>query len=198
MSETAYLEVILGPMFSGKTSRLVEIYKKCDFCNIPVIVINHVIDNRYDNDAAVKGPFNQRLITHDKVGIPCMKTDKLMSMNQYIIDNNYEVVLINEGQFFPDLVEFVEFMLLCGKKVHVCGLDGDFERKKFGQMLDLIPICDTVTKLTSLCSLCISSQKPASTLVRPGIFSKRITAEKEQTVVGSDNYLPVCRKCYMK
>ena len=74
------------------------------------------------------------------------------------------------------------------KKVYVCGLDGDFERKKFGQILDLIPLCDTVTKLTSLCSLCKNGTK--------GIFSKRITSETEQTVVGSDNYIPVCRNCY--
>jgi len=99
-----------------------------------------------------------------------------------------EVVLINEGQFFPDLEEFVKILLKNNKKIYVCGLDGDFERKKFGQMLDLIPLCDKVTKLTSLCSICKNGT--------PGIFSKRITMEKVQTVVGSDNYIPVCRICY--
>ena len=94
----------------------------------------------------------------------------------------------NEGQFFPDLEEFVEKMLEQKKKIYICGLDGDFERKKFGQILNLIPLCDKVTKLTSLCSLCKNGT--------PGIFSKRITSEKEQTVVGSDNYIPVCRSCY--
>ena len=79
-------------------------------------------------------------------------------------------------------------MLNHNKKVYVCGLDGDFERKKFGQILNLIPLCDKVTKLTSLCSVCKNGA--------PGIFSKRITLETEQTVVGSDNYIPVCRKCY--
>ena len=43
-SSTGYLELILGPMFSGKTSRIVEIYKQCEFCNISVTVINHTID----------------------------------------------------------------------------------------------------------------------------------------------------------
>jgi len=174
-----YLEVILGPMFSGKTSRLVEIYKKCQFCNIPVLVINHVIDNRYDDEL---------LSTHDKIKIPCVKTDQLMKVAD-AETRNKEVVLINEGQFFGDLLEFVELMLADGKKVYVCGLDGDFERKRFGQILDLIPLCDTVSKLTSLCSQCRSG--------KAGIFSKRITAEKEQTVVGADNYLPVCRNCYL-
>jgi thymidine kinase len=199
LSETSYLEIILGPMYSGKTSRLVEIYKQCKFCNIKVIVINHSIDNRYDDEL---------MSTHDQIKIPCIKTEKLLDlwtensddleMNVSLIPKIEEkllvitndVILINEGQFFGDLKEFVKKMLKHGKQIYVCGLDGDFQRKKFGQILDLIPLCDKVTKLTSLCSLCKNG-----TL---GIFSKRITCEKEQTVVGSDNYIPVCRNCYEK
>lgn len=195
-SESGYLEIILGPMFSGKTSRIVEIYKQCKFCNISVAVINHSIDTRYDNDL---------LSTHDKIKIPCIKTERLMDLWSDHIDlesNNEipvrvkdifkvgtsEVVLINEGQFFSDLEEFVRRLLSANKKIYVCGLDGDFERKKFGQILDLIPICDKIYKLTSLCSSCKNGKK--------GIFSMRITNEKEQTVVGSENYIPVCRDCY--
>ena len=79
-------------------------------------------------------------------------------------------------------------MLKCNKKVYICGLDGDFERKKFGQMLDLIPYCDHVTKMSSLCSLCKNGTR--------GIFSMRLSDEKEQMLIGSDNYVPVCRNCY--
>ena len=183
-NSNAYLEIILGSMFSGKTSRLVEIYKQCKFCNIPVLVVNHSCDNRYDDEL---------LSTHDKVKIPCIKTNSLFEFwHKYYLDNDNikkaEVILINEGQFFSDLYEVVDDMLQKGKKVYVCGLDGDFKRHKFGQMLDLIPLCDKVTKLTSLCSICKNGT--------PGIFSKRITTEKEQTIVGSDNYIPVCRICY--
>lgn len=199
LSESSYLEIILGPMYSGKTSRLVEIYKQCKFCNIKVIVINHSIDNRYDDEL---------MSTHDQIKIPCIKTEKLLDLwteNSDDLETNVsfipkieekllvitsDVILINEGQFFGDLEEFVKKMLNHGKQIHVCGLDGDFQRKKFGQILDLIPLCDKVTKLTSLCSLCKNGT--------PGIFSKRITCEKEQTVVGSDNYIPVCRNCYEK
>lgn len=175
-----YLEIILGPMFSGKSSRLVEIYKQCKFCNISVTAINHAIDNRYDNNL---------LSTHDKIMIPCLKTERLQDL--WPRDERLQsssVILINEGQFFEDLYDVVEDMLKQGKQVYVCGLDGDFERKKFGKILDLIPLCDVVTKLTSLCSICKNGKK--------GIFSMRITDETEQTVVGSDNYLPVCRECY--
>jgi thymidine kinase len=203
-SSAGYLELIIGPMFSGKSSRLVEIYKQCNFCNIPVAVINHSIDKRYDDTL---------LSTHDKVMIPCIQTNKLRDIWYYdeglqgsekngnIIDNQVvlhrlddsckliaaDVILINEGQFFEDLLPAINHMLHHNKKIYVGGLDGDFERKKFGQILDLIPLCDKVTKMTSLCGICKNGT--------PGIFSKRITSEKEQTVVGSNNYIPVCRSC---
>lgn len=183
-TDSAYLELIIGPMFSGKTSRIVEIYKKCKFCDISVTVINHILDDRYDDIL---------LSTHDKIKIPCVKTDKLMELynnsNREQILNS-EVILINEGQFFSDLQEFVKKMLKIDKKIYVCGLDGDFERKKFGQILDLIPLCDKVTKLTSLCNICKNGTH--------AIFSKRVSLETEQTIVGFDNYIPVCRKCYEK
>jgi thymidine kinase len=202
-SSAGYLELILGPMFSGKTSRIVEIYKQCKFCNISVTVINHTIDNRYDDEL---------LSTHDKVKIPCIKTERLsyvwsdsinigpkLHMDERDLNSiprvqdkfkvgTSDVILINEGQFFEDLYEVVVEMLKRNKKVYICGLDGDFERKRFGTILDLIPLCDKVTKLTSLCSLCKNGT--------PGIFSMRLTNETDQTVVGSDNYIPVCRKCY--
>jgi thymidine kinase len=197
MSDSAYLELIIGPMYASKTSRLVEVYKQCKFCNISVAVINHVIDNRYDEEL---------LSTHDKVKIPCIKTKVLKDVwlteeldledditnipriHDKIKISRSDVILINEGQFFEDLYDVVIDMLKYGKKVYVCGLDGDFERKKFGQILDLIPLCDKVDKLTSLCTLCKNGTR--------GIFSMRLTQETEQTVVGSDNYIPVCRKCY--
>lgn len=194
-NSVSYLELIIGPMFSSKTSKILEIYKQCKFCNIPVIIINHSIDTRYHESM---------VSTHDKIMAPCIQTTKLNSIWNYsILDNHFneksnnhinlrssDVILINEGQFFKDLYSVVEDMLKCNKRVYVCGLDSDFERKKFGQILDLIPLCDKVTKLTSLCSQCRDGT--------PGIFSMRLTPEKQQTLVGSDNYIPVCRKCYEK
>lgn len=191
--ESSYLELFIGPMFSSKTTRLLEIYKQCNFCNIPVTIINHSIDTRYHETM---------ISTHDKIMAPCIQTTKLSDIwNHRDVENNFndegykhiklrssEVILINEGQFFEDLYEVVVDMLNFNKRVYVCGLDSDFERKKFGQILDLIPICDKVNKLTSLCSQCKNGT--------PGIFSMRLTSDKQQTLVGSDNYIPVCRKCY--
>lgn len=189
----AYLELYLGPMYSGKTSKLLEIYKQCSFCNIPVTVVNHCSDTRYHSSM---------LSTHDKVMIPCIQTSCLKEIwnNKNVEDpfdensskhlkiRTSDVILINEGQFFDDLYECVYDMLKEKKKVYVAGLDGDFERNLFGQMLNLIPICDSVTKFKSLCSMCKNGE--------PGLFSLRLTKEKKQTLVGSDNYIPVCRNCF--
>ena len=193
-NNAGYLEIIIGSMFSGKTSKLFEVYKQCKFCNISVTVINHSIDTRYHDTM---------LSSHDKIMIPCLQAQQLKDIwtdsgfhesgNQsdkyaYNLLRTSDVILINEGHFFPDLYDGVVDMLKNNKKIYVCGLDGDFERKKFGAILDLIPLCDKVTKLTSLCSLCKDGT--------PGIFSMRLTCDKTQTLVGSDNYIPVCRKCF--
>lgn len=189
-----FLEIFIGPMFSGKTSKLMEIHKQCSFCSIPVCVINHCDDTRYHDSL---------MATHDKVMIPCIQTNCISNIWNYKhnVDDNYdkicddhikmrsaEVILINEAQFFDDLYETVVDMLAEKKQVYISGLDGDFERKRFGKILDLVPLCDKITKLKSLCSLCKNGSS--------AIFSLRLTNEKEQTLIGSDNYIPVCRKCY--
>ena len=189
--DKGYLEIVIGPMFSGKTSKILDIYKQCKFCNIDVMVINHSSDTRYDN---------VMLSTHDKNMIPCYQIDKLSKLffnqdldldnDKRLIYNNAKVILINEGQFFPDLDQYVKEMLKNNKTVYISGLDGDFEQKKFGQILDLVPLCDKITKFTSLCAICKDGT--------PAIFSKRLSSEKEQMIIGSNNYIPVCRSCYNK
>ena len=192
-TNNGYLELFIGPMYSGKTSKLLDIYKQCTFCNISVMVINHSLDVRYSTTM---------LSTHDKIMVQCIQSASLTEVWNYTnLEDNYDnksdnhirlrnsdVILINEGQFFDDLYEVVVDMLDNNKKIYVCGLDGDFKRNKFGKILELIPLCDKVTKLTSLCGICKNGT--------PGIFSMRLTKETEQTLVGSDNYIPVCRKCY--
>jgi len=184
MNNSGYLEIIIGPMFSGKTSALLDVYKKCKFCNISVSIINHSLDKRYHETM---------LSSHDQIMAPCLQAMELNELwltedRETNVLRNSDVILINEGQFFSDLYEVVVDMLTHKKKVYISGLDGDFERKKFGTILDLIPLCDKVTKLTSLCSKCKNGTH--------GIFSMRLTTEKTQTVVGSENYIPVCRNCY--
>jgi len=185
--KTGYLELIMGPMFSGKTSKLIEIHKQCEFCNISVETINFAGDTRYSETM---------LATHDMKMIPCIRGTSIHEIlhgergddNRNRL-NDADVILINEGQFFNDVVEHVRYWVeACGKRIYVCGLDGDFERNAIGNLLELVPLCDKIEKLTSLCSNCKNGTR--------AIFSYRVTNEKAQIVIGSSNYIPVCRKCY--
>ena len=100
------------------------------------------------------------------------------------------VIAIDEAQFFDDLEDFCTRAAdVDGKEIIVAGLDGDFKRRKFGQVLDLVPHADDVTKLTARCAKCSA----------PGLFSLRISAEKDTTLIGGkDKYLPVCRRHYFE
>lgn len=192
-TDCGYLEIIKGSMYSGKTTRLLEIYKKFKFCGIKSMVFNYANDNRYSD---------QFLSSHDKVMIPCIKALNLCEVldlnNTAAIETQTskyyqefceaKVILINEGQFFADIVSWVTIAVeKYHKNVYICGLNSDFKRNKFGNWLDLELISDNVVMLHAFCSHC--KKKPA-------IFSHRLTADKEIELIGSDCYIPVCRKCY--
>ena len=178
-----YLELAIGPMFSGKTSWILQKYDQHLFCGNKVMVINHSEDVRYDSTM---------LSTHDKKMIPCTQLNDFNDesicgeINEKIMQS--QVILINEGQFFSGLVDFVNLLLSKKKIIYICGLDGDFKQTRFGELLDLIPICDKVYKMRSLCSICKNGTH--------AIFSHRVNENTEQKLIGSDMYIPLCRKCY--
>ena len=180
-----YLELIAGPMYSGKTSKLLDIYKKYNFCDMKTLVINYAEDTRYSPDM---------LSTHERIMIPCVRGSSLKEVANIVEGHPTEefmeasIILVNEGQFFKDIVPWVTMAVEEYKKtVYVCGLDGDFQRNRFGNWLDLVPMCDKVTKLHSFCNKC--KRKPA-------IFSYRVSSETTQKLIGSDSYIPLCRLCY--
>jgi len=173
------LHLILGPMFSGKTTRLIQEYRKRTYIQESVAVVNYADDTRYDTT---------RLSTHDKVMIPCIQTLHLQTIMDKLESVN--TIFINEGQFFTDIYDVVlELVENKGKNVYIFGLDGDFTRSLFGDIYRLIPLCDTVEKLYAMCSQCRDGTH--------AIFSHRITKEQVQVSIGSDNYIPLCRRCYL-
>ena len=175
-AEHGWLELILGCMFSGKTSALEKIYRQYAICNIECMVVNFAGDTRYSSEM---------LSTHDKTTIPCTFATELSEVTARA--GTAEVILINEGQFFPDLVPWVEARLSEHKTVYVCGLDGDFRQRRFGSMLDLIPRADMYTKLTALCANCRTGARAP--------FTYRKSDSEEQRLIGTDEYMPVCRAC---
>ena len=177
---TGYLKVILGCMFSGKTTELIKEYNRHKACGIRCCFVNHITDDRYGSGTTITKTHNQNSITNDK---SCKKlTDVLWECE------NYDAFFINEGQFFDDLYEGVNYLVnMQNKKVYVCGLDGDFQRREFGSILKILPLCDDVVKLKAICKSC---------KIRDGIFTFRLSDEKEQMIVGTDNYTALCRNCY--
>jgi len=175
----AYLKVIIGPMWSGKSTEVVNIYKYNQIAQIPTLVVNFAEDKRYHET---------KLSTHDKMMIPCMRFMKLAHLLDYKELHNYKSIVIDEAQFFEDLSDAVAILLQMKKFVYVCGLDGDFQMRKFGQILDIIPMADEVVKKQALCAICRNGKKAS--------FTKRLTSESSQKLIGNSNYIPVCRECH--
>ena len=122
--ENGFLKIIIGSMFSGKTSELLNIYRLYTLCNIDCCIINHTFDKRYHKTM---------ISSHDKIMLPCIQCLNLKdTVSKESFLDQYKVILINEAQFFDDLYEYTRFLVEEKKKiVYFCGLDGDFKRQKF-------------------------------------------------------------------
>ena len=181
------LELILGPMFSGKTSALQSIIRRHEVLGLKSVAYKPQIDGRYGDD--------DYIYTHDKVKVSAIPVTYLTQQALYSRYEESSLVIIEEGQFFTDLYEFVlKAVERDEKHVIVAGLDGDRFRKPFGQLLQLIPIADRITKLTSLCKLCATSG-----LAVPALFSYGATKATEIVHVGGEEcYMPLCRKHYLE
>lgn len=187
MEYNSKLDLILGPMFSGKTTKLLEIMKSFDKNKIKYLAVKPKIDDRYTSDN------NNFIVSHNLERKECLVSNNLKEIYESIKNiKSFDYIIIDEAQFFKNLYDFC---LLCLEKLNiniiVTGLDGDFKRKPMGEILELLPIANTITKLSSKCN-CKNCDKP-------GIFSHRIVDLKEQVLIGgSEKYIPLCRHHYLK
>ena len=174
------LKLILGCMYSGKTTEILRIVNSLKHINEKPIIIKPKIDDRYSLD---------KICTHNKQEYECQTIEDLSEFQNPF---HVKYIIIEEAQFFNNLYDFVLKQVdRYGKNVIVVGLDGDSDRKNFGDIHKLLPICDDIIKLKAYCSICKDGTI--------GIFSKRISDKKDQILVGSDDdYIAVCRKCYIK
>ncbi|XP_073280742.1 thymidine kinase a-like [Primulina huaijiensis] len=177
------IHVIVGPMFAGKTTTLLKRMKSESSNGRNVAIIKSNTDTRYELDS---------IVTHDGEKLPCLPLAVLSSLREKLGADAYEkleVIGIDEAQFFEDLYDFCSKAAdHDGKTVIVAGLDGDYLRRSFGQVLDIIPIADSVTKLTARCEVCGNR----------AVFTLRKTDEtKTKLIAGAEVYMPVCRKHYM-
>lgn len=170
------IQVIFGPMFSGKTTELLRRIKRYQVANHSCMVIKYEKDNRYDADGVA---------THDRQTLRASACSELAHIKTKAMD--YSVLGIDEGQFFPDIVDFSEEMAGHGKVVIIAALDGTFQRKGFGPILNLVPLAESVVKLNAVCMHCY----------KDAAFTKRLGTEKKIEVIGgADKYMAVCRECF--
>ena len=177
------LQLILGPMFAGKSSELLGTVRKYNAIGWPVLVVTHSLDNRYTE--------KPEIVSHDSERHPAYATAVLEEMFQLHDFIQAKLVIIEEAQFFKNLKTCVlKAVEGYGKDVICVGLDGDAERKPFGEILELIPYCDSVIKRHAFCRRC-----PTPT---PALFTYRTRKEEGQVLVGgAETYEPLCRKHFL-
>lgn len=175
------LELIIGPMFSGKSTELIKQIRLFKIINKKILIIKPSIDTRYDSD---------KIVSHNNEKEECFITDDLSTITDTMI-NLYDIIIIDEGQFFKNLkINVTKWVDILNKYIIVAGLDGDFQRNKIGEILDLIPYADKYKKYTALCKYCCDGT--------PGIFSKRLSDSVNQVLIGTDDiYSSVCRYHYL-
>ena len=172
------IEIILGSMYSGKSTELIRRLSCYDAIKLPTLLINHDFDIRTGNS----------IKTHSNLLRNAIKTDCLMSLVETPEYIDAEVIGIDEAQFFVDLLDFVKYSEL-KKTIIISGLDGDYNRKPFWQILECIPLCDSVVKLKAMDMVFNNGT--------PGIFTKRITKNDNILLIGAnEHYISVCRKNY--
>lgn len=180
------LEIVAGPMFSGKTTELLRRLKCESAIGFRVMYINHTQDTRGRNFST-----HNELYTSKIEGVRFLSLSKLSFLKDV---SDVDIIGIDEAQFFPDLVEEVVRMVEeLGKHVIVAGLNGDFRRKPFGRILELEPKADSYTRLRSYCIDC--SKQSVRTFA---LFTFRTALEQEVVLTGGkEEYIPVCRMCYV-
>lgn len=178
-----HLEVVLGPMFSGKSSYIHTAIQRRNAIGTRSLVIKPTIDNRHPNA--------NETVTHDGIRIPCRSVPRLSNISCCDLDN-IKFVVVEEAQFFPDLLHWIQHMEQCcrDKSFLVIGLSGDSERRPFGQMLDILPLADSIVHMNSLCMRCRNGT--------PASFTRRRDRNREQIAIGGANeYETLCRHCYL-
>jgi thymidine kinase len=173
------LELIIGPMFAGKTTYAIDLVRRYANQGLRVLVVKPAIDTRFVN-------LNE-LTTHNGDSVPCYTTCTLNSLTADFIQH-FSVIIVDEAQFFEGLVPFVEFAVDTHLKiVYLIGLSGDSDRRSFGELLDTIPLANRITHLHSRCAC-----------GNPALFTRRLRTGFDQIAIGgSEMYRPECRFCYV-
>lgn len=177
-ADQGWIEVIAGPMFSGKSEELIRRVTRYHLARVPTQTFKPALDNRYADREVVS---HSRLSTAAQ---PVVDSSELLQA----VEDRTVVVGIDEAQFFDNgLVEVARLLARAGKNVIAAGLDLDYLRRPFGPMPTLMLHAEYVTKTLAVCHRCGG----------PGLFTQRVIEGDDLVVLGAeDSYEARCRRCY--
>lgn len=182
------IEVICGPMFSGKTEELLRRLRRAQLAKQKVQIFKPKLDNRFAEN---------HVQSHDSTKLPCLSVSNSSELIQKISDNT-KVIGIDEVQFLDEgTITLLEKLAYRGLRILVSGLDQDYKGEPFGLMPRLMSLAESVTKLSAICTVC---GQPATRTQR--LTQGEEAAFKQETkndlgapilVGGKDLYEPRCR-----
>jgi len=174
-----YIEIICGPMFSGKTEELIRRLKRSIIAKKKILVFKPKIDNRYSDNC---------IVTHNNNSIESISIKNDSEEKILELSKNINTIGVDEVQFFNSkIVSICIELAKQGKRIIASGLDKDFKGQPFGIMPDLLCEAEHVTKLNAICNKCGEY----------AYFTKRISENKDQIVLGElDIYEANCRNCF--
>lgn len=173
-----WIEVVVGPMFSGKSEELIRRLRRAEIARQRVQIFKPAIDQRY---AA------SEIVSHSGLGI---RSDNVATAYEVLekIDPRTEVIGIDEGQFLGEgLVDVAQRLANMGKRVIITGLDTDYLGRPFAPMPRLLAVAEEITKLLAICVQCGN----------PAVHTQRLVASEDLIVVGAGGmYEARCRRCF--
>ena len=177
-SQGGWVEVICGPMFSGKSEELIRRVTRSKIARIPVQVFKPALDDRYAET---------EVVSHSALKIEATPVaDSLQLLRA--IDGPTRVIGIDEAQFFDEgLTDIVDNLAATGLQVIVAGLDTDYLRRPFEPIPSISDRAEYVTKMLAVCHRCGG----------PALYTQRIVQSDDLVVLGAqDAYEARCRMCY--
>ena len=188
--DAGWIEVICGPMFSGKTEELIRRLRRASYARQRMEIFKPRIDKRYSQIEIVSHS-RQKLVAH--------AVDSAAEIDKAVGDD-VKVVGIDEAQFFGgDLLAVAQSLALRGARVIVAGLDQDFRGDPFEPMPQLMAVAEVVTKELAICTVCGNPAGRSQRLLPPHIncpAGASANAEEQVVVGAADLYEARCRRCH--
>jgi thymidine kinase len=173
-----WVEVVCGPMFSGKSEELIRRLRRAEIARQRVQIFKPIIDQRYASD---------QIVSHDDGRIHAVPVNNAAELEARL-DRRTEVIGIDEAQFLGDaMVEFVVRLADMGKRIVIAGLDTDYLGRPFHPMPELLAVADEITKTLAICMQCGN----------PAKHTQRLIGSEDLIVVGAAGmYEARCRRCF--